>query len=244
MLALAVASPLRADEFLCRGRDPGWELSGQDGKAAFTAEKARRSYSGTATQLSAEGVIVWRGSAAGGDLVAVMLKGACTDPAADAAVTHSGIVSLPSAAVMVGCCTYTPGKLPKPDAQPEALVAATEAAEEPVAVGGPELPPEPEPPPAKVAALPKPEAPAKPAAKKLPGGLVAGARSAIAGSARVRITMRATPDAGGRVIGRIPGGRSVTIDRAVERGGQMWYRIRGIGVPAGAWVRGDMLRGG
>jgi hypothetical protein len=39
-------------------------------------------------------------------------------------------------------------------------------------------------------------------------------------------------------------GRTVVVQQASERNGEMWYRVRGRGVPANAWIRGDLLQGG
>jgi hypothetical protein len=36
----------------------------------------------------------------------------------------------------------------------------------------------------------------------------------------------------------------VVVQQSSRQGGQVWYKIRGRGVPANAWIRGDLLQGG
>src|SRR5688500_6656098 len=99
LLGLALASPARAEGFLCRGDDPGrWELGSEGGGAVLRPDRGnRRSFTGTATNLSAEGITVWRGRSGegGGDLVAVMIKGTCMDTDGGPAGSHAAVVSLP-----------------------------------------------------------------------------------------------------------------------------------------------------
>jgi hypothetical protein len=108
LLGLALASPTRAEGFLCRGDDPGrWELGSEGGGAVLRPDRGnRRSFTGTATSLPAEGITVWRGRSRedGGDLVAVMIKGTCMDTDGGPAGSHAAVISLPGARVLVGCC--------------------------------------------------------------------------------------------------------------------------------------------
>jgi hypothetical protein len=58
------------------------------------------------------------------------------------------------------------------------------------------------------------------------------------------VRLRARPDTRAPAVGTIPGGRSVVVRDVEMRGGEAWYRIKGRGVPATAWLRGDLLEGG
>lgn len=267
--AAALAAP---QDFVCRGRDPGWELRGRGGgQATFVSDKgASRSLAGASTDLAAEGVVVWRGRASAGgggaDVVAVMLRGACTDPGAGEVSTYSAVLSLPNAQAVVGCCSYGAGAVP-------AAVAAAPPA--PAAVLPPAPAPAPAPAPSSPRAAPSPEAgpspktataggvavaavpsvakAEQPAARARPEpptkraerqGLKTGAQARVAGPAKERVLVRLDPSGRGRVAGSVRGGQAVVVGEAAPRGGQTWYRITGKGVPDRAWIRGDLLVGG
>ena len=108
LFGLALAAPARAEGFLCRGDEPGrWELGSEGGSVVLRPDRGRRrSFTGTATNLPAEGIMVWRGRSSedAGDLVAVMIKGTCTDTDGGPAGAYAAVVSLPGARVLVGCC--------------------------------------------------------------------------------------------------------------------------------------------
>lgn len=233
MLAAALAAVpglAPAEEFICRGHDPVWELSGRDGRATLVRDKAaQRSFVGGASELTAEGVVVWRGRAASAEpeLVAIMLRGACTDPTAGEVSGYLGILSGPQGAPAVGCCTYGKASAAAVVAAAPAQGAAPAAAMPPAALESDES-----------------EEAAAPPARRKPGGLTAGASARIAGPSRRTVNLRGGPSVKARVIGRLPGGRAVVVQQISERDGQTWYRVRGRGVPANAWVRGDMLLGG
>ncbi len=233
----ALPSLAWAEDFVCRGHDPGWELVGRDSRATLAPEKgARRSLIGGSSQLTAEGIVVWRGRAGPGepDLVAVMLKGACTDPMAGEVSGYLAILSGPQGTAAVGCCTYGKAALAAAATAPAATPAAPPAA-----------PPRPAAP-ASVQAIgtAEAEAPEPPAVtRKPPSGLRTGASARIAGSARRNVNLRGAPNASARVVAKLPGGRTVVVQQVSEHGGQTWYRVRGRGVPANAWVRGDLLLG-
>ena len=281
LLALcpSASSLAAAQDFLCRGHDPGWELRGRGGgQATFLPEKgAPRSLAGRSADLPAEGVVVWRGRPSAGDgsaeLVAVMLKGACTDPAAGEVSTHSAVLSLPNASAMVGCCSYGPGAAalatsaaappPAPPAAASLIPQAAAASPPPRPTPPPPVPtPEAGPPargpagraavaPAVTKAEPTAAGKARPAAR--PGraeqqperqGLKAGARTTVAGPSRERVLVRLDPSERGRVAGSVRGGQAVVVGEAAPHGGRTWYRITGKGVPDRAWIRGDLLAGG
>jgi hypothetical protein len=110
---LATAPAQAAEEFLCRGSDPAWELGGSGGTATLRLGQDRdRSLAGDATELPAEGVLVWRGrdGDAAGDLVATMIKGACIDEVDSRTGSHAAILSLPGR-VLVGCCSVGAGSV-------------------------------------------------------------------------------------------------------------------------------------
>jgi hypothetical protein len=270
----AAAPSAAQQDFVCRGRDPGWELRGRGGgQATFLPEKgAPRNLAGASADLAAEGVVVWRGRPtpgdAGADLVAVMLKGACTDPGAGEVSSHSAVLSLPNASAMVGCCSYGPGAAAVVAAAPPPSSSSTLALLAPLAASPPRPaaapPPEAGPPAGKAAAKAAVAAAAPSAAKVEPpagrgrpgtqparaeppergGGLKAGARTKVAGPARERVLLRLEPNGRGRVAGSVRGGQAVVVGEAAPRGGQTWYRITGKGVPDRAWIRGDLLVSG
>jgi hypothetical protein len=106
LLALTLASPARAEDFRCRGDDPGWELGGSDSRTVLRAGSGGgRTFTGSATSLPAQGVVVWRGRSPkdAGDLVVVMTEGACS--AAAAAGSYTAVVSPPGGPPLVGCCS-------------------------------------------------------------------------------------------------------------------------------------------
>lgn len=241
VVAALLPQPLEAAGFLCRGHDPGWELrGGGDGRAAWLpARGTRRDLAGDAADLAAEGVVVWRGRAGGGDpggdLVAVMLKGACTDPAAGEVSTHSAVVSLPWAAgVVVGCCSYGAGA-PGVEASTTAAAPGTEGVPgedtgtTPVTVVAAT--------PAEVAA---PAATSEPAARPL----AAGSSARVVGPARERVYVRLDASERAAIAGSVRGGQAVVVGEAADRGDWTWYRVSGKGVPDRAWIRGDLLVGG
>ena len=231
--AVAWPTPSPADDFICRGHDPIWELVGGDHQAMLAPEKGgRHSFTGGASQLSAEGIVVWRGRAGPGepDLVAILLKGACTDPMAGDVSGYLAILSGPQGAPTVGCCTYGKAAVTAALAPPPAAPAPSTAQAAPAPA-----------PPALKSAEPGPP----PAATRKPAsGLRAGVSVRIAGPAKGTVNLRGAPSASAKVIGRLPGGRTVVVQQGSERNGEMWYRVRGRGVPANAWIRGDLLRGG
>jgi hypothetical protein len=93
-----MVSSARAEDFSCHGDDPGWELgSSGSGAVLRSAGGGRRTFTGSATSLTAEGVVVWRGrsSEEAGDLVVVMIEGVCSGtkdaPGSHAAVASHGV---------------------------------------------------------------------------------------------------------------------------------------------------------
>ena len=232
--AVAWPTPSPADDFVCRGHDPSWDLIGGDHQATLAQEKGgSRSFTGGASQLSAEGIVVWRGRAGPGepDLVAILLKGACTDPMAGDVSGYLGILSGPQGAPAVGCCTYgrtaVAAALAPPPPPPAPATAQVAPAPAPLALKSAE--PDPDPP---------------PAVRRTVTSLRAGTSVRVAGSGKGTVNLRGAPSASARVIGRLPGGRTVVVQQSSERNGEMWYRVRGRGVPANAWIRGDLLQGG
>ena len=258
--ALAAALPPQAlaDTFACRGRDPAWELLGQGDQAMLTRDRTpgHRLLTGKSATLQAEGVVVWRGRSTDGqpDVVVTMLKGACTDPRAGDISGYLGIVSPSNGDPFVGCCSFGPQPVTTADASPpapSAPPARAVAAPAPLQAPEPQVDdaPAPAPAPAAHAELPAPPpappapaagaAPAKPAAAFRPGST---ARVAADPTSSVRL--RARPDAHAPAVGTIPGGREVVVRDVEMHGGEAWYRVKGRGVPATAWLRGDLLEGG
>ena len=256
VLAATLPLPALADTFACRGRDPAWELLGQGDQAMLTRDRTpgHRLLTGKSATLQAEGVVVWRGRTTDGqpDVVVTMLKGACTDPRAGDISGYLGIVSPSSGDPFVGCCSFGPQPTTTADASPPAPSPAPARA---VAAPAPLQAPEPQadsvPAPAPTA---RAEPPAPPPATPAPAAGAAptkaapafrpGATARVAADPTSSVRLRARPDARAPAVGTIPGGREVVVRDVEMRGGEAWYRIKGRGVPATAWLRGDLLEGG
>ena len=232
-----------------------------------------RLLTGKSATLQAEGVVVWRGRSTDGqpDVVVTMLKGACTDPRAGDISGYLGIVSPSNGDPFVGCCSFGPQPVTTANASPPAPAAPPARA---VAAPAPAPLQPPSAPPARAVAAPAPlqapepqvddapapapaahaESPAPPPAPPAPAAGAAPAKAAAAfrpgSTARVAadptssVRLRARPDAHAPAVGTIPGGREVVVRDVEMHGGEAWYRVKGRGVPATAWLRGDLLEGG
>ena len=114
-LALVVlAAPITASwaqelPLICFGNEPSWRLDlTEQGKARFsTPDSAVVEYVGAANTLVWRKESVWRGQAVGpdgGELVAFLREGACSDGMSDTVHPHSVNVSLPDGRHYAGCC--------------------------------------------------------------------------------------------------------------------------------------------
>jgi hypothetical protein len=138
-LGLALSAPVSAAEsFLCRGDDPTWELGGSGGSTVLKLDGKGRSLVGAVTSLSAEGVVVWRGRGSDepGEVVAVMIEGACIDDKDGRTGPHAAVLSLPGPRALVGCCSFggqgaeaaaAPAQPPAADGGTAALTASGKA---------------------------------------------------------------------------------------------------------------------
>jgi heat shock protein HslJ len=114
-LAFAVLlSPITASwagepSLVCFGNEPSWRLDlTETGKARFsTPDSAAVDYVGAAHALAWRKESVWRGRATapdGGELVAFLREGACSDGMSDTVHPYSVNVSLPGGRHYAGCC--------------------------------------------------------------------------------------------------------------------------------------------
>ncbi|HSN54950.1 MAG TPA: META domain-containing protein [Candidatus Sulfomarinibacteraceae bacterium] len=101
----------RAEEqpLICFGTEPCWSLElTEPGTALFsTPDSAATAYLGAASPLAPRAETVWRGRAAaadGGELVAFLREGPCSDGMSDAVHPYSVNVSLPDGRHLGGCC--------------------------------------------------------------------------------------------------------------------------------------------
>ncbi len=110
LLAPAGASMAGEPPLICFGTEPFWRLDlTQPGKASFSTPDcpSAEDYVGTANTLVPRKETVWRGRATapnGGELVAFVREGACSDGMSDVVHPYSVNVSLPGGAHRAGCC--------------------------------------------------------------------------------------------------------------------------------------------
>ncbi len=109
LFAPMTASPAQEPPLICFGNEPFWRLDlTEAGKASFsTPDSSAVHYLGAASTLVRGGESVWRGRASvadGGELVAFLRKGACSDGMSDTVHPYSVNVSLPDGRHLAGCC--------------------------------------------------------------------------------------------------------------------------------------------
>jgi uncharacterized membrane protein len=133
VLLLALVAPAGAEPpsvLVCTGHEPEWSLRIEGVKATLaTLGTGGLTQTGLDGRLQEAGgdppSFVYRGrtGSSGPDLVAVILREACTDTMADAAegggrADYSARVSLPEGAVRVGCCRTPATVAPPAEARP------------------------------------------------------------------------------------------------------------------------------
>ena len=109
LLAPVTASSADKPPLICFGNEPFWRLDlTETGKARFsTPDSPAVDYLGVASPLAWRKESVWRGQPAipgGGELVAFLREGACSDGMSDTAHPYSVNVSLPDSRHYAGCC--------------------------------------------------------------------------------------------------------------------------------------------
>jgi len=109
LLAPITASLAAEPSLICFGNEPSWRLDlTEKGKAQFsTPDSAAVDYLGAANTLAWRKESVWRGQAVvpgGGELVAFLREGACSDGMSDTVHPYSVNVSLPGGRHYAGCC--------------------------------------------------------------------------------------------------------------------------------------------
>jgi heat shock protein HslJ len=109
LLAPITASWAQEPSLICFGNEPSWrlDLTGK-GKARFsTPDSSPVDYRGAGNTLRPRNETVWRGRTAGpggGELVALLRAGACSDGMSDTVHPYSVNVSLPDGRHYAGCC--------------------------------------------------------------------------------------------------------------------------------------------
>jgi heat shock protein HslJ/uncharacterized membrane protein len=108
-LGLMTAARAEAPSLICFGNEPSWRLDlTEAGKARFsTPDSSPVEYRGTGNALRPRNETVWRGRSAapdGGELVAFLREGACSDGMSDTVHPYSANVSLPDGRHYAGCC--------------------------------------------------------------------------------------------------------------------------------------------
>ena len=109
LVASVTASMAEEQPVICFGNEPSWRLDlTEAGKAHFsTPDSPTVDYLGAASALAPRKESVWRGHAAvpdGGELVAFLREGACSDGMSDTVHPYSVNVSLPEGRHYAGCC--------------------------------------------------------------------------------------------------------------------------------------------
>ena len=103
------ASMAKEQALICFGNEPFWRLDlTVPGMASFsTPDSGAVDFIGAAVTLAPRKDSVWRGQAAvggGGELVAFLREGACSDQMSDIVHPFSINVSLPEGRHLAGCC--------------------------------------------------------------------------------------------------------------------------------------------
>lgn len=103
------ASPAQEPPLICFGNEPFWSLDlTETGKARFsTPDSPVVEYLGAVDTATGQKESVWRGQAItsdGGELVAFLHQGACSDGMSDAVHPYAVKVSLPNGRHYTGCC--------------------------------------------------------------------------------------------------------------------------------------------
>jgi heat shock protein HslJ/uncharacterized membrane protein len=110
VLVVAVSASIAQEPpLICFGNEPSWRLDlTETGKARFsTPDSAAVDYLGIANTLVARKESMWRGQATpanGGELVAFLREGECSDSMSDTVHPYSVNVSLPEGSHYAGCC--------------------------------------------------------------------------------------------------------------------------------------------
>jgi heat shock protein HslJ len=112
LLAPHTALPAQEQPLICFGNEPSWRLDlPGTGKASFSTPDAQAvDYVGAAHSLVHRKETVWRGRPAdseGGELVAFLRQGPCSDQMSDISHPYSVNVSLPDGRHLAGCCRLT-----------------------------------------------------------------------------------------------------------------------------------------
>ncbi len=109
LLAPHAVSLAQEQPLICFGNEPSWRLDLPGaGKASFsTPDTSALDYAGAANTLTYRGETVWRGrpvGAEGGELVAFLRQGPCSDQMSDTMHPYAVNVSLPDGRHLAGCC--------------------------------------------------------------------------------------------------------------------------------------------
>ncbi len=112
LVAVVTAACAQEPSLICFGNEPSWRLDlTETGKAHFsTPDSLVIDYRGIASTLVPRKESVWRGQATlpdGGELVAFLREGACSDSMSDTVHPYSVVVSLPEGSNYAGCCRVT-----------------------------------------------------------------------------------------------------------------------------------------
>jgi heat shock protein HslJ len=106
LLAVASAAAAGDPPRICFGNEPSWSLALETPETARLAlpDEAPVEYRGSGTRIEHLREEVWRGSAAGSELVAFLREAACSDQMSDAVHPVVARVSLPDGRFLAGCC--------------------------------------------------------------------------------------------------------------------------------------------
>jgi uncharacterized membrane protein len=108
VIVLARGSAAQTPPLVCYGNEPSWSLELSDTTARFkTLGEGESDFIGGASVIAPLKAQAWRGrpaSGPGGDLVAFLAEGACSDGMSDLKRPYSARVSLPDGRFFAGCC--------------------------------------------------------------------------------------------------------------------------------------------
>lgn len=109
LIAACTASIAQEPSLICFGNEPSWRLDlTEKGKARFsTPDSIAVDYLGSANTLVPRKESIWRGQSTlpkGGELVAFLREGQCSDSMSNTVHPYSVNVSLPEGSHYAGCC--------------------------------------------------------------------------------------------------------------------------------------------
>jgi uncharacterized membrane protein len=204
----------------CKGYEPPWSMElGMSAARLTPSLGAQQSLRGKLTEIGAFNTYAWRGPAedGSGDVVALVLEGACSDTLSGERSLLTARVSLPDGSVLAGCCrhlsTSTASAL-EPQTQPPPAVARSERVRAPTPSTG------------------------ETATGLLPVGTKVKLRQVDGPTVPLRKSARISS---GNILAKMRAGEIATVEQAIAREGTQWYFLAFSRQNTKGWVMGDLV---